>query len=190
MKRAKQSDWRVNFGAAISAVLPALFALDKMRTAECEVEFVRESNRIEGIHRDPTDEEVAEHRRFLALKRVTVKELQRFVKVYQPDAVLRDKIELNVRVGSYVAPSGGIEIRSRLNALITYANNSKRQEFCGKASERAFDTHIAYEQLHPFTDGNGRSGRVLWAWQMPRSNRLGFLHAFYYQTLNHHQNKQ
>lgn len=48
--------------------------------------------------------------------------------------------------------------------------------------------HVEYETLHPFMDGNGRSGRVLWAWQMRRDGRdplqLGFLHAFYYQALN------
>ena len=46
--------------------------------------------------------------------------------------------------------------------------------------------HVQYERLHPFTDGNGRSGRALWAWQMMRRREglaLGFLHRFYYQTL-------
>lgn len=46
-----------------------------------------------------------------------------------------------------------------------------------------WEVHIAYEMLHPFTDGNGRSGRMLWAWQM-RNFPLDFLHTFYYQTLN------
>ena len=36
---------------------------------------------------------------------------------------------------------------------------------------------------HPFTDGNGRSGRALWLWQMNNHAPFGFLHTFYYQTL-------
>lgn len=37
-------------------------------------------------------------------------------------------------------------------------------------------------------DGNDRSGRILWAWQMIEHNispglSLGFLHALYYRTL-------
>jgi len=36
-------------------------------------------------------------------------------------------------------------------------------------------------------DGNGRTGRAIWAWQMQRLGRdpfaLPFLHRFYYQTL-------
>jgi hypothetical protein len=53
--------------------------------------------------------------------------------------------------------------------------------------------HVEYEQLHPFTDGNGRSGRAMWLYAMKKCGRLeqglnlGFLHAFYYQTLSAQQ---
>lgn len=49
-----------------------------------------------------------------------------------------------------------------------------------------YDVHQQYETLHPFTDGNGRSGRALWLWQMIRDGQraqLGFLHTWYYQSL-------
>lgn len=46
-----------------------------------------------------------------------------------------------------------------------------------------FTTHLRYESIHPFSDGNGRSGRALWLWQMKGRAPLGFLHQFYYQTL-------
>lgn len=133
--------------------------------------FVTESNRIEGIVRKPTRAELDEHERFMALKVVTVEEMERFVKVYQPDAVLRDRPGLNVRVGGYVPPPGGPEIRERVKALL---------ECCQNIGPHW--THLEYETIHPFTDGNGRSGRMLWAWQM-REYPLGFLHHFYYQTL-------
>lgn len=134
--------------------------------------FVVESNLIEGITREPTPAELSEHERFMGLDKVTIKELERFVGVYQPNAVLRDKIGLNVRVGSYYPPQGGIGIRNTLNNLL---------DICEKVG--AYETHLAYESLHPFTDGNGRSGRQLWAWQT-QDLSLGFLHRFYYQTLN------
>ena len=51
--------------------------------------FVDESNKIEGIVREPLIKEVDELLRFLKLDTITVEELERFVKVYQPDARLR-----------------------------------------------------------------------------------------------------
>lgn len=136
--------------------------------------FVAESNRIEGITRPPTKAERDEFERFLALPEITVSELQHFVGVYQAEAVLRDRAGLNVRVGSYLPPPGGPEIREQLGELLKQVN---------LMPESAYWHHLRYETLHPFTDGNGRSGRAIWAWQM-RCFPLGFLHRFYYQALD------
>lgn len=137
-------------------------------------EFVRESNRIEGILRSPTDAEMIEFHRFIELDTVTIDDLVQFVSVYQPDARLRDQPHVpGVRVGNHIAPPSGPDIRARLDHLIRCA-------VAGSMS--AWHVHTAYETLHPFTDGNGRSGRMLWRWQMKEAP-IGFLHQFYYQTL-------
>ena len=144
------------------------------------VGFVQESNRIEGIHRGITHPqtglEIEAHEQFLALKAITVEALENFVAVVQPDAVLRDKRGLDVRVGNHIAPPGGPEIVGDLARLIHAV------EIPGTD---AHHIHMLYETLHPFTDGNGRSGRVLWLWIMGGVEHapLGFLHHFYYQTL-------
>jgi len=138
-------------------------------------DLVEESNRIEGIFRPPTEAEIREHERFVGLERLTISELQSFVKIYQPNARLRSFPGMDVQVGSYVPPKGGEHIVAQLQALVIGVNLEKLS---------AWETHIQYEKLHPFSDCNGRSGRILHHWQLRRSNRrLGFLHEFYYQTL-------
>jgi len=141
------------------------------------IEFVTESNRIEGILRPPTDEEIEEHERFIMLPEITIADLEEFVGVYQPDAKIRDKLGLDVWVGNHLPPLGGPVIRPVLHHIL-----------CNMKKRTPYQTHVAYETLHPFTDGNGRSGRVLWAWQMVTKYHgafpLGFLHTFYYQALN------
>lgn len=133
--------------------------------------FVEESNAIEGI-RLTRPVEVEEFLRFLALPKITIAELERFVSVYQPNAKLRDKAGLNVRVGNHIPLAGGPLVRQKLQEILDSMEH-----------DGPYVTHRMYETLHPFTDGNGRSGRALWAWQY-RDLSLGFLHRWYYQSLD------
>lgn len=139
-------------------------------------EFVRESNRIEGIERAPTKAELIATEEFINVLLPTVGDLERLVNVYAPGHELRDRHGLNVYVGTYVAPPGGPEIRVALETLLERVAD-------GADLYHPWQAHIDYEALHPFTDGNGRSGRALWLWQM-QAAPIGFLHQFYYQTLS------
>lgn len=135
-------------------------------------DFIRESNCIEGILRDPTEYECAALDEFLQQPEIDVHELETYVKRIQPGARLRSSIGMNVRIGNHIPPRGGDELVLQFVQLLR--NMTKHN---------AWATHVAYERLHPFMDGNGRSGRALWLWQQEDFPKKGFLHEFYFQTL-------
>lgn len=140
--------------------------------------FVRESNWIEGITREPSEDEIAAHERLLALFQIHATTLGDFQSVIAPGCSLREKPNMNVRVGNYIAPDGGPNILKRLQRICRYANGG---------THTPWQIHVAFEKLHPYIDGNGCTGRALWAWMMRGQGRdpfaLPFLHRFYYQTL-------
>jgi len=140
--------------------------------------FVKESNAIEGINRTPSRVEINATRYFLESAEIKIENLEKFVSAIAPFARLRLEDGMDVRIGNHIPPAGGPSIGYALDELLVKANGGSNP----------YKIHCEYEKLHPFMDGNGRSGRVLWAWQMIKTGnkllQLGFLHAFYYQTLD------
>lgn len=140
--------------------------------------FLVESNRIEGIT-GTNENEIDAADNFMSLPALTVPSLNELQQMFAPNKPLRERAGLNVRVGRYIAPEGGPHIREALDHLLRLASESSDP----------WAVHVEYETLHPYLDGNGRTGRMVWAWQMQRLGRrpfaLGFLHTFYYQTLEH-----
>lgn len=139
--------------------------------------FINESNHIEGIE-GVGEREWQAYRIFVDSVRPNVSTMLDLLAVIEPAAVLRDHAGLDVRVGTHIAPPGGPAIAQDLGILLKQATDHEYDPY---------KIHMTYETLHPFTDGNGRTGRALWLWQMLRDGtwwpRPSFLQAWYYQSL-------
>lgn len=138
-------------------------------------DFITESNKIEGILRPPTLEEIEAHERLLSLSSLSVSDVAQFVWVIAK-APIRNRKGMDVVVGQHVPPLGGPEIEQQLIKIL-------------QSQKNAFHQHHEYETLHPFMDGNGRSGRAIWLWKIGGIHYapLGFLHHWYYQSLSHNR---
>lgn len=75
-----------------------------------------------------------------------------------------------VRVGSRLCPAP-IAVRPMLEKWCEKVNTLKNP-----TEEEIWQTHLAYESIHPFIDGNGRSGRLLWLW-------LRYKHGYSYKCV-------
>jgi len=140
--------------------------------------FIEESNRIEGILEPPIAQEITAHIAFLACPKITEAELSAFVAAIG-GGPLRVNGRMNVRVGGHIPPRGGSQVVEALEEILAMVD----------AERDPWTVHVRYETLHPFMDGNGRSGRALWAWQIlhqdyyPHTLDMGFLHPAYYAAL-------
>ena len=149
------------------------------------LDFIRESNRIEGIHHAPTTDEIAAYVHLDTCDKLRVADVELFVHLTTQGgggptqgAVLRRQPGMNVMIGGYSPPPGGPAIEMQLGMLLGDMNMHRFTH-----SSLLHEDHIRYEQLHPFSDGNGRSGRAIWWWMNGCEAPIGFLHQFYYDTL-------
>lgn len=138
-------------------------------------DFITESNHIEGL--GPAEShELTAHTTLLAAPALTIAALQAFVNTVAR-APLRSQHGMNVRVGQHFPPRGGPDIPRYLDQLLAAVSERRITPY---------EAHVEYETLHPFMDGNGRSGRAVWLWHMGGIENvpLGFLHTWYYQSLD------
>jgi fido (protein-threonine AMPylation protein) len=127
-------------------------------------EFVRESNLIEGIDCPAAEHESIEAWYWLVgQKDLRMKEILKLHKliIHHIDPRIAGKLrKCNVRVGTYICPDHK-DIKHDLEHLIAQP--------LPKDAVYALAWHRNFENIHPFEDGNGRTGRLIYLWHCKRA---------------------
>lgn len=134
-------------------------------TTDNEIIFLRESNLIEGEMSLLALKDAVSAWTFMVTQCsiLSVKEICRMHKILmrtrQLDTRMRGKFrKYNVHIGgSCAAPWETVP--KLMEAWCKDAAKLARTE------DEIKQLHIAYEKIHPFADGNGRSGRIILNWQ-------------------------
>lgn len=143
--------------------------------------FLKESNDIEGESWDQLPMEAAKFALAHVHKNIHPLDICKIHLLLGEDMRKQNNIHLgefrkcSVHVGKWIAPSPK-EIVSMMD------------DYCAKWAEKdSWTAHNEFEAIHPFEDGNGRVGRLLWlikAIEEGYDYSIPFLHKYYYQTLS------
>lgn len=133
-------------------------------------DFLRDSNLIEGYSFvDP--QEIEATGEFLRLEQITISDIAVFLSIttgaHGSTGLIRSSHGMNVVVGDHRPPKGGPHIVEKLEKHLEKVNAVPG--LGGRWMSRyrsSFKLHCQFESLHPYTDGNGRAGRLIWLWMM------------------------
>lgn len=129
-----------------------------------ELEFLKESNAVEGVYNDDSLEDAIAAWEFLMRKNVmtleNIKATHRILMRRQPH-IRKSEIGEFRTINVYVSNKPMMDPKMIQPTLL--------MQFClptmrvrPKPDWKAL--HIEYERIHPFVDGNGRTGRMMMNW--------------------------
>lgn len=162
--RKRKSTWI----EPLFAMFRSIQIKDMKLTSKKEREFLKESNAIEGIYDSHSLWRAEKAWEYLKSQdHLTTEVVQQVHKILMTDSDL-----IMNQIGSYrtcsVSVGGRMSIHwvlviEEMKSWIGDANNSVHVP--GKGGLNIKIDHVQYEKIHPFVDGNGRTGRIFMNWQ-------------------------
>lgn len=138
-----------------------------------ELEFLTQSNAIEGVYDEDSLEQAVYAWQFLKKReKITlgvILKVHKILMLHQNLAPYEKGYFRNIMV--YVANKPAINalhIRERLEKLVSNIDdaiqNGQKESLTWKEGI-CREHHVEYEKVHPFIDGNGRTGRMFMNWE-------------------------
>lgn len=128
-----------------------------------EIEFLRESNAIEGIDDDGSLKQAKEAWKFLKKqKNLTIGVILKTHKILMLNQNLQPDQKgyfrrCEVMIGGFYGVNW-VKVPGEMAAWVKLAKSARTED------DTRFH-HVEYERIHPFIDGNGRTGRMFMNWQ-------------------------
>lgn len=124
--------------------------------------YIEESNKIEGVHSQEAIEDSINAWKYLNgiseigdLSHKNLKETHKKILENRQPGVAGEYRNCFVRVGDDIPPAPS-EVKSLMDDLL---------ERTPETHQECINWHIDFEKIHPFADGNGRIGRMIYWWQ-------------------------
>ncbi len=136
------------------------------------IQWIRQSNLIEGVD-DPQEDWTSERawadlqQQILSVR--TILDLHYFIMQHQRPEIAGKFRRVEVTVGGYEPPKPSF-VRLLTDEWVRNWSNRPRLSR-GQVQE----SHIQFEKIHPFEDGNGRVGRMLMNWMAVKNGIRPFV---------------